>query len=539
MLRRPTALVSALALWWAAPATATVGDDCSDPIAITLPADGWPFVDANTTCGRGDDYRETCLGAHDDGEDIICRLELTEALNLRLSVAGAELAGIVIDTACPPSQQCLSLELDRGDWPPRLDIELEAGTYYVMIDGQTPPACNDFVLTIEQLPPLAAGDSCSIPLIVRLPTDLPYADISQHTCGRWDFYSDFETCIGEYDGGEETIYSLEVSQPIDVEFELDPKGQAFAAIVLDDGCPPAGAACLAHQENQTGEPLRLECLHLEPGTYSLMVDRWPVAALGECLPDFDLTISQCELRLGACCLDQDCLGTLSAAACGALGGTWYEGFECGEFACPIQLPELPESCPTAWAVSELPFSARLTSYAAEPDGPAGSCNAPGTTVMQNDVWFTYTPPSSRELTVDAVYYLYNGMTVAYHGADCDHLVELHCLDSQSAVPDSDSITFQVAGGVTYWFQLGDWGLNPGGGDTLLSLRAAADLRPGDVNCDGLVDFGDINPFVLLLSNPALWKDRYPGCPFLNGDVNQDGEVNMGDINPFVTLLTGR
>ncbi len=63
-------------------------------------------------------------------------------------------------------------------------------------------------------------------------------------------------------------------------------------------------------------------------------------------------------------------------------------------------------------------------------------------------------------------------------------------------------------------------------------------QKGDLNCDGSVDFGDINPFVLALSNPALWQQTYPGCPILNGDINNDGAFNFGDINPFVALLSG-
>jgi len=62
---------------------------------------------------------------------------------------------------------------------------------------------------------------------------------------------------------------------------------------------------------------------------------------------------------------------------------------------------------------------------------------------------------------------------------------------------------------------------------------------GDVNCDGVGDFGDINPFVLLLTDQAAWQAMYPECPFLNGDINADGSVNFGDINPFVALLAGR
>jgi len=61
---------------------------------------------------------------------------------------------------------------------------------------------------------------------------------------------------------------------------------------------------------------------------------------------------------------------------------------------------------------------------------------------------------------------------------------------------------------------------------------------GDLNCDGRVDFGDINPFVLALSNPAVWQAAYPGCELLYGDINDDQVLDFGDINPFVALLGG-
>ncbi len=63
-------------------------------------------------------------------------------------------------------------------------------------------------------------------------------------------------------------------------------------------------------------------------------------------------------------------------------------------------------------------------------------------------------------------------------------------------------------------------------------------RPGDLNCDGAEDFGDINPFVLALTNPAAYQQKFPDCRLLQGDCNGDGLVDFGDINPFVRILTG-
>jgi hypothetical protein len=75
---------------------------------------------------------------------------------------------------------------------------------------------------------------------------------------------------------------------------------------------------------------------------------------------------------------------------------------------------------------------------------------------------------------------------------------------------------------------------------VISPLATLDVwAKGDVNCDGSVDFSDVNPFVLELSNPAAYAAEYPQCPTANADIDGDGSVNFGDINPFVTLLSAR
>lgn len=55
---------------------------------------------------------------------------------------------------------------------------------------------------------------------------------------------------------------------------------------------------------------------------------------------------------------------------------------------------------------------------------------------------------------------------------------------------------------------------------------------GDCNCDGQIDFGDINPFVLALSEGV-----YCDGTGYNADLDENGSVGFEDINPFVALLT--
>jgi hypothetical protein len=60
---------------------------------------------------------------------------------------------------------------------------------------------------------------------------------------------------------------------------------------------------------------------------------------------------------------------------------------------------------------------------------------------------------------------------------------------------------------------------------------------GDLDCNGWVDFADINPFVLAISDPAAYGGAYPNCNFLHGDCNSDGFVDFDDINPFIVILS--
>ncbi len=61
---------------------------------------------------------------------------------------------------------------------------------------------------------------------------------------------------------------------------------------------------------------------------------------------------------------------------------------------------------------------------------------------------------------------------------------------------------------------------------------------GDTNNDGVVDTLDIDPFVLLLTDPAGYATAFPGVDALAvGDINSDTVVDTLDIDPFVALLT--
>jgi hypothetical protein len=69
----------------------------------------------------------------------------------------------------------------------------------------------------------------------------------------------------------------------------------------------------------------------------------------------------------------------------------------------------------------------------------------------------------------------------------------------------------------------------------LTLGGAGGLA-GDLNCDGLVNFDDIEGFVLALISQSAYEAAYPGCYWLNADANGDGIVDFNDIGAFTQCL---
>ncbi len=74
-----------------------------------------------------------------------------------------------------------------------------------------------------------------------------------------------------------------------------------------------------------------------------------------------------------------------------------------------------------------------------------------------------------------------------------------------------------------------------GVEGLVALTAG---RRGDTNCDGRIDFFDIDPFVLGLFDPQGYGAAFPDCSLARVDVNGDGSVDFFDIDAFLLVLFG-
>lgn len=274
----------------------TPGDNCSDPFVIDITGPGdLPYTDANYTCGRINDYENTCLSYYDGGEDIIYELNLDVPMNLKFTMdpLGTTWNGIVLSTTCPDMgstyDDCFAYAKGTSGGPKVMQVVgLPAGTYYIMVDTWPSPDCIPaFNLTIESFV-INPGDFCADPLKINLPADIPY-NTTDATCGRGNAESN--TCLSSYDGGEDIFYEVNVDDAGYFEFILDPMGTSYTGMALSDACPPSGTYyddCLAEAHGSSGLPKGF-VTYLEPGTYYLMIDTWPSP---DCIPNFGLTINE-------------------------------------------------------------------------------------------------------------------------------------------------------------------------------------------------------------------------------------------------------
>ena len=422
------------------------GDWCDDPIVINIGAEGeLPYTDVNQyTCGRVNYYEETCLGYYDGGEDIVYQLNVSAdvTVDITLDPQGTDYTGILVDAACPADPTtCIATSTSSSSSAHTIyGLYLAAGTYYIMVDTWPSPDCiPSFDLTIAQAAGPTPGDDCTDPITIKLPADLPYADISQTNCGRGNNYE--ETCLGYYDGGEDIIYSIDVSEPMDLDIILDPKGTIWAGMLLDGSCPADPTTCIATVTGSSSDPKGFFGLHLDPGIYYLMIDTWPSP---DCIPDFDLTIE--------------------AAGGPTPGDDW-------------------ELCEEIGDVFEQPF----TTIGSTPDGPQGCLTSP-------NIWYCYTATCDGFATVSLCGSSYDTKMAVYDGVDPYTATELGCNDDFCGL--QSEIAFASVAGNTYLIEVGGYGSNTG--DGIITIECVACDPPPNDNCE------DVTPVTLTLGTPVTF-----------------------------------
>ena len=126
-----------------------VGDDVTNPMIVDQ-AD-LPFDEANSTCDHGNVYEETEMEYYDGGEDFFYQLNLTETTSVKITVDPSDSwTGVGLFQGNDPNAATFIATEDGSSSDARvIEEELDAGSYFVMIDSWPSPDCYDYDISIE------------------------------------------------------------------------------------------------------------------------------------------------------------------------------------------------------------------------------------------------------------------------------------------------------------------------------------------------------------------------------------------------------
>ncbi|MBK9119984.1 MAG: hypothetical protein IPM18_10365 [Phycisphaerales bacterium] len=219
--------------------------------------------------------------------------------------------------------------------------------------------------------------------------------------------------------------------------------------------------------------------------------------------------------VGACCLPTGGCVETTPADCGASSGTYGgDGTSCASTPCPYA-----STCDTAIAIPAAPFSYFFNNDLGPPSPPSPSCNSTSATVTQNAAWFVFTATEAG-LATASMTQSYDALIAAYTGPDCNNLVELGCGDIFIGGVNTESVTFGVSAGQTYWLLLGDWGVSEGGGPTLFEF----DLQSGTGGCCLRIGTCVVTDPADCLAQGGTYLGSGAGC-----EPNPCPQPNVGDI----------
>lgn len=259
----------------------------------------------------------------------------------------------------------------------------------------------------------AIGDDCSTPIVITVNdpnTDLPYTAVSQTTTGRLNTYDN--TCLNDFDGGEDIVYQLDLGAGATLNFEIDPKGTTYTGIALSESCGWSGT-CLAISTDTYGNGAAHSfSIALDAGTYYIIVDTWPDLTGPYSIPDFDLTITK--------------------------------------------VTDVPnDDCANATPINEVMNYLFNTEMATGGGGATGGAN----------IWFAYTATFNGNAVIDLCASDFDTQLVLWNS--CGGSILTSNDDACGYEGLQSKLTYTVAAGTTYYIEIG--GFSGASGDGVLSI----------------------------------------------------------------------
>lgn len=387
--------------------------------------------------------------------------------------------------------------------------------------------------------PRQGGETCA--LAVPIPA-LPFADTGT-TVGH---LNDYDAACPATSAAADVVYALQPSADVQVDISLCHAGTAYDTklYVYQNLCQGVPLAC--NDEACPGHKSVLAGLQLTGGvTYFIVIDGYGTQA-----GPYELTVS--ETPPLPACPDDAVFGQPaevdSAMVMGisdlAAGYLRYESYSAAHDIWGLRVWGVTlHWSGSAWsACDENPMPLRVKFYEDEAGLPGAVVSSTLAHVVPVDTGWRYTgyPICEFFVRLGTPCTLHSGWFSVQGEGD----PTCWFLWNSSTSGDGKSL-FQTGSGTPVWrtYDLSVCLLGAGAccvsdGTCCVLLRDdCRGLRRGDLDCDGLVGFSDINPFVLAISNPAGYQQTFPNCPPVNGDANADCTVGFGDISPFVSLLT--
>jgi len=266
--------------WQPAGLSKVAGDDCTAPILVDQGE--LPYLDsAQTNCGRGNNYSDTCLGTYDDGEDIIYQLTITSEMYVDITMSpDVSWTGLAIFDDCPDVGVCLDYDSGSSGDRSIIGVNLVPGTYFIMVDTWPTPDCiTAFDLTIEEgtpPPPPPANGTCVDAEII------PAGDFSidgDTTEANNDYSPTTSDCTGwsQADGNDLT-YAICLANGASFTVAMDAPFDNSIYLVLD--CEDIDESCVAGDDSGGLEEFTYQNLSGGDQQLYLIVDGYGTSSNG-------------------------------------------------------------------------------------------------------------------------------------------------------------------------------------------------------------------------------------------------------------------
>jgi|CXWL01.1.fsa_nt_gi hypothetical protein len=378
-----------------------------------------------------------------------------------------------------------------------------------------------------------SGTNCANPIPI---TSLPFVDVNT-TSDKNNDYTD--TCLGNYDNGRDILYELTITatQCVDITVTGATPQDNWIGVALDNVCPPS-LACIAQGTSQSNVAT-ISNLTLTPGTYYLMIDRWPQANDGL---DFTLSITGCGgAPTGACCntLTLVCTSNVLLANCQHLNEVWSDGLTCAQLNPPCAPSDDIDGkdCEFPFFVTAIPFE-DINTTADKQEDYQNTCL--GDYDIGNDIIYQFSITNTRCIDITV-----SGASPADHsiGVVLDTVCPpgTSCLAFATTPGTVATISKQTLAPGTYYLMIDR--LPQGAAESLDFRLSIADCPPAIGACcfqDGHCEV--LSEAECMLGGGLQWTADLPCdpclCQHLKGDVDCNHAVEPADIDQFIAALLG-